>query len=382
MTLRKTLWLLPLAVAACSDNDNAAPPPFKDLAVVAARAPDYSSGAVSLIDQQPPYASTNNLAPTTSDIVVRSGGDHYFLIERFGSDRIKRFDPENPQTPAYTYSTQDAGDTQSSNPYDLISAAADKAYLLRYGSGSLWIVDPSATDEASFKIGEIDLSALDDDGIPEMSAAILRGGRLYVALQRLENFAATRSGQLAVIDVATDTLVDTIDLPVRSPSRLLADPEGERLFVVADGGFDGSFAPLYEGGIAVVDTAEGEATLLIDDGTPEDAPYGQIADAVVVDAQRGYFIGSAGFGDDQTLYRFDPDALATPVAVAGLAGVGLSSLAVDAKGLVWVGRSESAAPGVTVLGFAAGAETVLAPLVDTVLTPINIDFVTVAEAAR
>src|SRR3546814_3723342 len=62
-----------------------------------------------------------------------------------------------------------------------------------------------------------------------MSAGLIKDGKLYVALQRLQNFAATQSGYIAVIDTATNTEIDTgkgsnglkgIELPVNDPVRL------------------------------------------------------------------------------------------------------------------------------------------------------------------
>lgn len=401
MTYKKLLLplLLPLTLtlAACSDDNDGPNVEFKDVAVIATRAPDYSSGAISLVDQTT-FDSQNGLAATTSDIAVRSGGDHYFLIERFGSNQIKRFDADDPDQSVRTYSTEDANETAQSNPYDIIIAKPDKAYLLRYGSGKLWIVDPSATTEEPFKTGEIDLSAYDADGVPEMSSGLIKDGKLYIAMQRLESFAAVKSGYVAVIDIATDQEITAgaaaaplkgIELPIRNPSRLVSDPASRKIYVAGDGGYDGSFAALYEGGIVAIDPANSyETTLLLDDGTPEDAPYGLITDFVAITRSLGYFIGSTGFLDNQTLYRYDLSENGEVVAVEGLQDVGLTNgMGVDAEGQLWVGRTETPPTeteegkpaGLTVLGFASGTETVVAPLIDTVLTPINIDFVTVEE---
>ncbi len=391
MTYRKLLLplLLPLTLTACSDNNNGPDITFKDVGVVATRAPNFSSGAISLIDQKAPFTAQNNLAATTSDIAVRSGGDHYFLIERFGSNQIKRFEATNPNAPLRTFSTEDANETAQSNPYDIIIASPTKAYVLRYGSGKLWVVDPSATTEAAFKTGEIDLSGYDVDGAPDMSAGLIKDGKLYVAMQRLESFAAVKSGYVAVIDIATDEEITTgaaaaplkgIELPVRNPGRLVSDPASGKIYVAGDGGYDGSFTALYEGGIASIDPASNYATtLLLDDGTAGNAPYGQIVGFTAVTGDRGYFVGSTGFGNNQTLYRYNLSVNGTAVAVDGLQDVGLGSLAVDAEGQLWVGRTEASAPGITILGFANGAETVVEALIDTELVPMGIDFVTVEE---
>lgn len=348
-------------------------------AVVATRTPDYSSGAVSLVDTQAPYAADNAVASSeTSDIVVRADGDHYFLLKRYGTNQILRYDAADPGTPVWTYSTN-ATEGEESNPADLVVASPTKAYLLRYGAGALWVVNPSATSEAGFKTGKIDLSEHDADGVPEMTAGLIKDGKLYVLLQRLQNFDATQEGEVLVIDTASDTVVETIALPVRNPGTLVAVPGTSEILVAASGGY-GSFpdyVPPYDGGLARIDTGSGTATLALDDGDATTHPYGQLGDLAVVDAHRAYFVGSSDYGDTgQTLYRFDPGAATiTPVAVSGYAGKDLGALAVDPEGKLWIGRTSDEHPGLTVLGYAGGAETVEAALIDTVLTPINIDFV-------
>ncbi|WP_156891430.1 hypothetical protein [Nevskia ramosa] len=392
-TLKTCLLLLPaVLLAACDGGSNNDAPNFTDSAVIATRATDYSSGAVSLIATTAPFAARNSVAASaTSDLFVRSGGDHYFVVKRFLTNQVLRYSASNPALPVYTYSTQDATDgTIESNPSDLLIVSDTKAYLLRYGSGKLWIVNPSATTEAAFKIGEIDLSAYDTfDGVPEMTAGIVRNGRLYVAMQRLESFASVKTGYIAVIDIATNTEIDTkpttdglkgIELPVRDPVSLAGIPGSNNILVLADGGyggFDDGYAQLYEGGIVRIDTAANSATLVFDDGDATTHPFDFFADVATVTSDRAYFISSTGFGAAQTLYRFNPNTNAAPIAVPGFQAVAMGSLAVDPNGKLWVTRTSSTQPGVSILGFTSGAETVDASLIDTVLTPINIDFITV-----
>ncbi|WP_420467242.1 hypothetical protein [Panacagrimonas sp.] len=393
---RLTLPALSLILTACGGgggggNFGAEPP--ATAAVVATRAPDFSSGAVSLVDFEAPFEAQNNLPPNgSSDILVRSGGDHYFVIERFNANRVQRFAVSDPSTPVYQnggYSTQDADDTTQSNPADLVILSPTKAYLLRYGSDVLWIVNPSATTEAAFKIGEIDLSHYDTaDNVPEMTAGLIQDGLLYVLLQRLENFSAVKSGYVAVIDTINDEEIDTdsvsgnlpgIELPVRNPSGIAANPGNDDLIVLAAGGGefvppDFDFVSAFDGGIVRIDTGAFSSELLVDDGSPGAAPFGQLTELAVVAADRAYFYGTEDFASE-TLFRFDPTSSAAPVAVSVAQDVRLSALSADAQGRLWLGRAELETPGLTVLGFADGTETVIEDRIDTVLTPINIDFV-------
>lgn len=387
MKLKPYLLLLPTAILAACGGGNGGndDPNLLNIAVVATRAPDYSSGAISLIDTTPPFAASNNRnANASSDLGVRADGDHYFLFAKYGVNTISRYDAATPNTPTYTYSTNDAGEDQS-NPYDLIVASPSKGYLIRYGSATIWIVNPSATSEAAFHTGDINLSAYDADGIPEMSAGLLKGGKLYIALQRLQNFAATQDGYVAVIDTATDTEINTghgsdglkgIKLPIFNPTKLAAIPGTNKILAIGAGDY-GSFPdyiPPYNGGIASIDTANNTASLLVDDGNADAHPYGQFNALTVVESDRAYFVGSSGFADD-TLYRFDPGSNAAPVVVNGYAHKQLGALAVDPDGQLWVARTGDDAPGVSVIGFDGTAETINKDLIDTELTPINIDFV-------
>lgn len=388
---RLAMLLLPALLAACGGSGHDGDAGFTDAAVIATRTASYDSGAVSLVASAAPFTALNGLPPSdTADIFVRSGGDHYFVIQRYGANRVLRYDAASPGAPVWTYSSDDPDEAPAqSNPSDLLIVSDTKAYLLRYGSGTLWVVDPSASSEAGFKKAEIDLSHYDVDGVPETTAGLLKDGKLYIALQRLENFAANKGSYIAVIDTASDTEVRTgasdaalkgIELPMRNISGLAAIPGSSKILAFAPGDY-GSFpdyVPAYDGGIAAVDTNGYAVSVVIDDGDGDAHPYGQIGAVATVTGDRAYFIGSTGFAADQTLYRFDPGAVTpTPVAVSGFGPLALGALAVDPSGRLWVGRTDSSAPGVAILGFANGTETTVKERVDTQLIPINIDFVTV-----
>jgi streptogramin lyase len=377
----KTRTLLMLAVtqivAACSGGGghgggDASP---ATTAIIATRAPDYSSGALSLVDIASFTAQNEQHPGASSDIKVRAAGDHYFVVSAFETNTITRYDAATPGVATYSYSTNDS-QGQNSNPYDIVVASDRKAYVLRYGSGALWIVDPAAAREGAFKTGEIDLSSYDSDGVPEMSAGLIHDGKLYVALQRLQNFAATQNGMIVVIDLNTDAVTATIELPVRDPLRISAVPGSDELLVVADGGYDGWFGQQYEGGIVRIDTDNNSVAMLVDDGDASTHPYGNFQDVVAVDPHRAYAIGSTGYFGTQTLYRLDPDgdAATTPTAVSGFGDLDLGALAVDPTGLLWITRTSDSAPGISVLGYANDAESIIKDLIDTNLTPINIDF--------
>lgn len=362
--------------------------------VVATVAADYSSGATSVIDVDPaggPRAVENDLAPTISDIVVAAYESAFYRLERFMGDNVTKFDISAPATPIYQYSVLDDGDTASANPHAMIFLNDQKAYLLLYGKTKAWIVNPSAATEAEFKIGELDLSAYgDSDGIPEMDNGVIVDGILYITLQRQDrdNEWAPGTAYLALFDTTTDTEIDTnvpnddnvlgIPLPIKNPGAIQYLETNDTIYVqgVGDyGSFSGTRSLEYAGGIATVDPSSYITAILVDDGDDDDAPYGLISSMAIVSADKGYFIGYDGFGDN-TLYEFSP----TTGDVSGTANddlmnKSLAGLAVDQNDMLWVCNQSDAQ--VAILDT---ADNTIDQNVGTKLNPSNIAFTTEGTA--
>lgn len=315
--------LLPLALNACFLDDDGNGSSNTDIetqniAVVATRAADYSSGAHAVVNLED-NSTQQNLNPAGSDLAIRADGEFFYRIGRYGTDTISRYASAAPATPLYTYSTQDAEDEASSNPYDIITVEEDKAYILRYGAGNMWIVDPSSETEAGFIIGDIDLSSFDADGVPEMAAATEAAGLVFVLVQRLSFFEAVSPSLLIAIDIATDEIIDldpasdalALELPVYNASDIQVRESGAELVILAAGG--GSFTadysqynPRYDGGIVTVSLADYTASVILDDGNETDAPYGEFMSlAEQSDGSLWLVAGDPNFGGTQSLYRVD-----------------------------------------------------------------------------
>lgn len=354
-------------------------------AVVATSAADFSSGAHATIAATPKNgtrAVQTNLAPTVSDVTVAAYGTAFFRIERFMADNVARFEIDAPATPVWQYSTLDAGETVSSNPYDLVFVNEDRALLLRFGKAAAWFVDPTPADAAGFKTGEVDLSPLADaDGIPEMAGGALVGDRIFVILQRQDRDGGflPGDGYVAVVDAANGTLIDPgvttapgIPLPARNPQTIRYLPETGLLYIACNGPFPG-FGPAedeYTGGIVTLDPETFETALLVDDGTPENHPFGAINNLELISADKGYFVGFDDFGDN-SLYAFDPQtgAVTGPVAPS-LQGKYLAALAAGPDGLLWVGDATDAQ-----VALVDPARDTVVETVDTGLNPARIVFV-------
>ncbi len=316
----------------------------------------FTSSVVQIIDSSDPFASQNDLNPGVSDTIVRAFEDNYYVIRRFNSDSLTAYSVNDPSTPLYEVSTNsDVEPDVSSNPHDLVFLNSNKAYLLRYGSPLVWVVNPSATDPSQFKIGEIDLSAYDTTAGPEATRGVIVGDKLYVVMQRLQGFAPTEPGYVAVIDTATDTEINTntgslpgIELPAFNPGDISVDAASDTLFISAFGdfgAFDGSRPAAFTGGVVTVDTTDYSAEQLIDDNEGT----GRINNVEIVRASKGYVVSSSGFGA-ASLDQFNPmTGRIEALGVAGLTGVDIRDIAVGPAGNLWVAIASAESPKIVVI---------------------------------
>ncbi len=352
------------AVDPDDQDNNYTPPAVSQYAAIAAAAADFSSGAHALVGVEPPRPAQLNLLPAVSDMIMAADGPYFYRIQRFMSDSIVKFAAAAPATPIWQFSTK-AGDGSSSDPHDLIfvgggHGTSTKAYMPCYGTTKLWIVNPQTTQDGDFKTGEIDLSAYADaDKIPEMHRGVIVDGKLFLLLQRLDRDHDFEPGQayVAVIDVETDQEIDTrprrgaeetdlkgIALPVKNPWSIAYSSETGKIYIQAVGRFPNSWAGTpadYSGGIVTIDPDTYETAMLVDDGNDEVHPYGNFSGMALVSETRGYFISYAGWGNN-ALWGFNPTTGkvdATPLE-AFPGGVGITTIAADGHGKLWVGGNK------------------------------------------
>ncbi|MGB0865990.1 MAG: hypothetical protein ACPGSC_05745 [Granulosicoccaceae bacterium] len=339
--------------------------------LIAGRAPDYSSGQIELRNMADGSVSISYPA-TGSDIRVTTDGEHAYQIGRFLMDNLTKFSLDS-DTPIYQYSVN-AAEESGSNPYTVVFASENKAYIIRYGYPQIWIVDPTATSEANFKIGEIDLSAYinstgDTPAVgdtpasinksPKASNAVLLNGKLYVLMERLDvNFKPYEQGYLAVIDTATDTEIDTgqssdgllgIPLGVNNPTNLQYVEANDLFYVVGRGNYFGSYnldddddsndLDRYTGGIVTVDPASNQASMLLDDGS-EDSNIGFFNQLSVVDAGKAYLMNYESY-QSSTLLRMDATTgTIEECAINDIKSKDISILGQSPNGQLWIGVND------------------------------------------
>ena len=345
-----------LSIAACAEDvPDSVSLNINSKAVVATVAADFSSGAHSIIgnDESGERIALNDLVATGSDITMAAYDSHFYRIERaFSGNNITKFSSSDPQTPVWQYSTNDpvTMTAVASDPHDMVFVSETKAYVIRYGSTKVWIVNPSAATEAEFKTGELDLSAYADvaDGLPEMDSGVIVDGRLYITLQRLESFAVTQDAYLAIFDTTTDEEIDAniagdalkgIPLLTRNPTTIIYEPIADVIYVQGSGSF---FPVDYTSGIEKIDLTSLTSTLLLGDGDSVTHPYGLITELAAVSDDTLYFVGYEGFTDN-TLYKLDLATTdITASGVASLVSGQISDLEVDFFGMLWVGDAANA----------------------------------------
>ena len=359
---------------------------------VATAASDYSSYAVSTISVDPkagPRDRFNNQLPGSYGATVRAFGQYYYRIQQFQSDSVTKVDIAAPNTPIWQFSTSDSGEATSSNPYDLVFVNSTKAYLIRYGSTKAWIVNPSvsASNEAGFKIGELNLSAYTDaDGAPDMCCGVIANGKLFIVLQRLVDWCPSEIAYVAVFDTTTDTEINTglgsgskigIPLTIKNPNSIQYLAQNNRIYVQGIGSYPGgSCDPVYDytGGIESIDPVTYESAIVLDDGNASTHPYGAISGMLIASPTKGYFVGYAGWGNN-TLYAFNPTTGDVSGALTGFTNINISGMNsgtyLDKNGMMWVCDSTNA-----VVKIVDTADNILSENVATDLNPQAVAFCT------
>ncbi len=362
-TLITTLLSSSLVITGCGSDDSADDSVLsiediaasqEPLAIVSTRSTGFDAGDISIFSTTAPFRSALQLASSGSDIRVRTFGDNFYVLAGFGTSTFTRYNLAQANTATLQLSVN--GSDQDANPHDLIFVNDQKAYLLRYGAGDIWVVNPSATDESDFLLSTIDLSAYDADGIPNMHRGVIVDNKLFVLLQRLNDitFEVNQSAYVAVIDTDTDTEINTgtgnlpgIELSVRNPVELSVDPATSDIFVAAVGrfGFEGFSDPEYTGGVATVNTSDFTTQQLVDDS----AEIGQFVDIEVIDANKAYAINYLSASENRLIEVNPNTGDLSEGAVAGLDGVDLESLSIGPNGNLWVGIVDPVNPRIAVI---------------------------------
>lgn len=355
--------LLACVLAACGAGDGPGPEvPGRGQALVITS--DYQDGSWALIDMQELRAHTG-FARISPDAVCRYDPVTRipFIVSRMGADAVEVLDPEQGWNVVSEYSVG-AG----SNPQDIAVVATERAYVPRYAESDLLVIHPTQ----GTTLGTVDLgSYADADGIPEMAYSLVHDGEVFVALQRLTDFQPTDHSSLAVIDGASGGVERVVRLSATDPFAPLRWVPDLGHIAVSQAGLFGEL----DGGLELLaPDATGPAGLAI----TEEALGGDLVDAVVVDAHRGYAVIAVSRADNQmstSLVRFDPSSGQRETVLLEAEGYDYSFLALTPdREQLWLTDRTRSAPGVRVFSVQDDSELTPKPI-DTGLPPFMICFV-------
>ncbi|HEY5284231.1 MAG TPA: hypothetical protein VIM14_15680 [Polyangia bacterium] len=153
-----------------------------------------------------------------------------------------------------------------SNPHDVVTLSASKAYVTRNNENSaatpapddfddgddLLIVDPT-----QLKItGRIDLKPFAPAGtLPDADRALLAEGHVYVSLNAISlDYSTYGTGRILVVDPVTDQVVSFIDLPgVKNCGAMTYLPTDQKLLVACTGSYSDGPQQAQSSAIVAID---------------------------------------------------------------------------------------------------------------------------------
>lgn len=330
---------------------------------------DYFTGSSSTISLDGSHAVVQDVASVYSDAVARYHNGLFYVVNREGADNIQILDPSDNFSTVRQFSVG-----SSSNPTDIVVISGTKAYVTRYDSTELWIVNPST----GTKTGAIDMSGFaDSDGIPEMDQMCLFGDFLFITIQRIDRdnyWVPVGTSYIAVVDVAADTLVDTdlftpglqaITLTKTNPwSSLQLNPYTGMLYVSCVG-----YWGLQDGGVEIIDPIlfQSEGIMMT-----ESTAGGDIFDVEIVGPEKGYLIiVDASFY--QELLSFNPVTGSIINTIYSPGDYVLNDIELAPTGELYLADRKPTNPGIRLYNIATDTEITTNPI-DVGLPPVDITF--------
>lgn len=311
------------------------------------------TGTLSLLAINAPRTSVKNIQTTHSDAVVRSYGGQIYVVNRLGGDNFQVVDAADNFSVTAQFSTG-----QGTNPQDLIALSATKAYVSLYqpednrssesAVDDILVMNPQ-TGEILKTIDLTPFTANDGERLARASDLIKVGGKILVAVQDLGDLAtaADQPGKIVAIDLATDSVADSVVLSCRDPVAMAYSNETRLLYVACADYFN--LGSPY-GGVEVVDP-EGLISLGL---FVTDNDLGGAPGDIEVGGGRGFVtVGTENEG--RTVYStsvvsFDLDAAAPRDIQTLYEGAAyIQEIAVDANGLLLVGDRDPTVNGILFL---------------------------------
>ena len=360
-----------------SDFKEVVPKPPRS-AVVQTIEPNFQSSEVAYIDYSTQTVSGDYYVKDSSDYTITSHGKDVYHIGRAGINTVEKYNSESPDERIFEYTAQDKDEVGSSNPYTLVFANDNTAYLIRYASSKVWIVNPHAADASDFKVGELDLSAYipadNTQDTPRPSAGVVDDGKLYITMQRLsDSWSSTNDAYVAVYDVATNTEIETnhtgdddlkgIKLSGLNPVEHNIKAAFGDVYVTTRSPYP--YSDLSASMIEKIETSDYSTSTVVGSTDIADNTQATITMSEIVSTTKGYFVATkADFNADKkwvttsTLYEFNPTTGAVVNAnVAETGSEEIAFISVDKSNFLWVSTHNSSASGIDVIDTATNSKT-------------------------
>jgi hypothetical protein len=331
---------------------------------------DYETGSSSVIYMDGSHTNDNNVASIHSDAVSRYYQGLVYVVNRYGADNIQVLDPSTGFSTTLQFSVGNG-----SNPKDIAFYSPTKAYVTRYETNSLWIVNPSTGDH----LDSIDLSSYaDSDGLCEMDQMLMLEQTLYVTIQRLDrdNWLPVGDSYVAVIDATADTLIDvdnstpgtqSIALPGTNPvSNIQYNRFKDNIFVSCVGQW-----AVNDYGVVEIDPQTYQSTCCMLD---ESEAGGDINDVEIFSPTKGYaIITNSSFNTE--LISFNP---ATGEKLATIYNPGdyvINDIETSPEEELYLADQTETNPGIRIYDIETDTEIPCSPI-DVGLPPFDICFTT------
>ncbi|MDC0435202.1 hypothetical protein OAM69_06145 [bacterium] len=331
-----------------------------------------------------------------SQIAAFTDDDSLYQIGR-SNDTLTKFSASDTSIFDYQISVSDL-QVANSDPRSIAFVNSDLAYLTRFSSDSVLIIDPTPAQLTSESLitGEIDLAVYNRGNgesldLPDMTDAVVVDDKLFVLLENLDNGSPALPGYVAVIDTRTGLEISTgqgvvplqgIELQSVNPASLQYNEDSGLLYVVGRGnntGDESVSGDAYSGGIELIDPLTYQTRLAVDDGTAG-ANNGFFVDAVVINETLGYVVTQEGDNaegvDVNNVRSFNTQTGAISEPVAGTDQLSITSIALGPDNHVWVGVQDDT-PGFLRINIDTGE--IADERVATQLIPDDIVFIEVAQ---
>lgn len=326
-----------------------------------------------------------------TDYTVSTYNNFIYHIGKYGIDEISKYDASKDlANPEWTISANDDGESLA-NPYKVVQISDDKAYVVRYGSANLWLINPTQATANDIITDSIDLSGynVSDTTNPNMNDAVYYNGNLFVVMQRQTASWGLDTGYIAVIDTSDNSELDTgkgqdglKGIPLNALNPVDSAMYNGYLYVAGRGDFTGSVTSTLD----KIDLTTYQVTPIATDAKFDSLKtednHIHITDVAIVDNNNGYILirseDDYAYNGSSYIYPFNPSTGTVATKALNIDAIKdklVSDITTDANGKLWIAVADAADPKVLVYDTDTNTQSGTAIELD--MPPSKIEFLTI-----